>query len=372
MFNEQKLMEFLGKTPTEEVIDVSGLRGKSVLVTGAGGSIGSALCARLGSVGVKKLVLLDNNEYRLYEVHRKLQSIAVPVLGSYGDTSLVSSLVDVYGVSQVFHVGAYKHVPMVERNPVSAIRNNVFAASNLLDVCAASPVVEAITVISTDKAVRPTNLMGASKALVEQLALGNLKLKGRVRVVRFGNVLGSSGSVIPLFYEQIEAGLPVTVTHAQVDRYFMTVSQAVVLILQAHVMPCGVYVLSMGEAVKIVDIATRMIEDLGRDSEVVFVGLRPGEKLHEELTLGDGLRSTAHPEIMVANEPIPAWKTVLSAVNSLEALCSAGDIGGIRQVLQGAVGYSPVCGIVDDLWLQRYVYNVDALLDDCYKTPEAR
>lgn len=344
--------------------------GRSVLVTGAGGSIGSALARTLVVYGeVRTLLLVDNNEFRLYEVHRGMQSIAVPVLASYGQMPLIERLLQEYKVTDVLHVGAYKHVPMVERNPVMAVENNVLAAHRLFDACSRTGV-ERLTVVSTDKAVRPSSVMGATKAMVEHFARSQPQMEKKVRVVRFGNVLGSSGSVLPLFYEQITQGRPVTITDPEVDRYFMSVGQAVSLILHAHQKPAGVYVLDMGHPVKIVELAERLAYLLGRKFSMMVTGLRPGEKLHEELTLGENLHPTDHPKIKEAREPVFTRTALRAWQEKAEQAVFQHDVGALRDLLQ-ITGYVPVCGIVDDLWLKKYVYGAgDLLEEDCFKDTE--
>lgn len=366
------LEEVLGKTLPAEIVNWHlPFFGEAVVLTGAGGFIGSHLATALAASPVDCIVLVEQCEFALYEVHRQLQLIAplkkvVPVLASYGEDSTMRRVLGLFQPVMVIHAGAYKHVPMVERNPVNAVRNNVLAFNTLLQACIDFGT--SMLVVSSDKAVNPTNVMGATKKLVEDLALS---ADGLCRVVRFGNVMWSSGSVLPLFMEQLKAGRVVTVTDMNVDRYFMTVGQAVSLLLQCAPMYEGIYALNMGEPVKIVHMVESLAAQLGvTDYKIKVVGLRPGEKLHEELTLGRGLTPTKHPEILVATEEKMMYDTSLM-VSELGNAVADMDAGTIRSLLQKYVGgYEPMCGIMDDLWLHRNVLNVD--LEDCFApTPEA-
>ncbi len=301
------------------------ITGKAVLVTGAGGSIGSELCRQIAALQPGSLVLLDASEHALYQIHRLLQSVLgcelVPCLGSVGDAGLVSRLLAEHRIATVYHAAAYKHVPMVEANVLEGARNNVLGTLTLANA-AFDAGVETFVLISTDKAVRPTNIMGASKRWAELVVQGCARQAAaratgqRFCAVRFGNVLGSSGSVIPLFKEQIAQGGPVTVTDAEVTRYFMSIHEAVQLVIQTGSLASGgeVFLLDMGEPVRILDLARNMIRLAGYtvcdeanpqgDIEIAIVGLRPGEKLYEELLISStNAVSTAHPKIMKANEP---------------------------------------------------------------------
>ncbi|BDT78450.1 hypothetical protein PKF032_03380 [Polynucleobacter yangtzensis] len=314
---------------------------KVVLVSGAGGSIGSELCRQILAQKPKILVLFELNEYALYAIERELSQLTpslqiIPILGSVLDRGKLTRVFDQFGVQTVYHAAAYKHVPMIEMNPASGVLNNVFGTLNAVDAAYESKV-ETFVLVSTDKAVRPTNVMGCSKRIAELV----LQAKGlqaqeldmcstKLTMVRFGNVLGSSGSVVPVFREQIKRGGPITVTHPEIIRYFMTIPEAAQLVIQAGSMGEGgdVMVLDMGEPVKIVDLAKRMIhlsgfshKDDGNpdgDIEIHFTGLRPGEKLYEELLIGGNILHTSHPRIMRAAENALPWGELSPLLLELE------------------------------------------------------
>jgi FlaA1/EpsC-like NDP-sugar epimerase len=320
------------------------IRGRSVLVTGAGGSIGGELCRQIFALGPTKLFLVETNEYALYAIHRELtDAVAVsgdvraeliPILGSACDANRMSRVFAASQPQTVYHAAAYKHVPLVEQNVCEGIRNNVMSTW----VCgrlARDHGVSNFVLVSTDKAVRPTNVMGASKRLAELVlqAFAAEQSTTRFSMVRFGNVLGSSGSVVPLFRQQISNSGPVTVTHREVTRYFMTIPEAAQLVLQAGAMAKGgeVFVLDMAEPVRILDLACRMIELAGLrvrdernpdgDIDIVFTGLRPGEKLHEELLIGNKPVATDHPRVMMASEEFLPLELLVTKMNRLwEAL----------------------------------------------------
>jgi FlaA1/EpsC-like NDP-sugar epimerase len=384
-FQELDIEDLLGREPVTPDLHLlsKNLAHKVVLVTGAGGSIGSELCRQIVRERPQKLVLVEHNEYGLYAIHQELQllckehqlSVEVhPQLGSIRNLRRMRAIVERHRPHTVYHAAAYKHVPMVQENPSEGILNNVFGTLNVARV-AMEAGVEQFVLISTDKAVRPTNVMGASKRMAE-LALQALASAQNVDyapideqpegtpaqvlnrtcfcMVRFGNVLGSSGSVVPLFRKQLRAGGPLTVTHAQVTRYFMTIPEAAQLVLQAGAMGQGgdVFVLDMGKPVKIVDLARRMIRLSGLtvkddahasgDIAIQVVGLRPGEKLYEELLIGDNPETTDHPRIMKAHESFLPWEELLPHLLSLRAAAKGGDATGIQQVLSQLVsGYVP-------------------------------
>lgn len=322
---ELQIIDLLERAPIVTVLDRSAVGGKTVLVTGAGGSIGGELSRQILSLHPAKLVLFDHNEFSLYAIDDELRRLApqlkvlteiVPCLGSIRDHVRVRVLMDSHKPNLVYHAAAYKHVPLVESNPVEAATNNILGTA-IVAREAERAKVERFTLISTDKAVRPTNFMGASKRLAEQIIQGLAARPGQKTVfsmVRFGNVLGSSGSVVPLFRRQIASGGPLTVTHPEVIRYFMTIPEAVGLVLQSSQMAMGgeVFVLDMGEPVKIIDLARKMIRLAGHiertpdnpdgDIEIKIVGLRPGEKLYEELLIGNDPQRTSNPHIMMARE----------------------------------------------------------------------
>lgn len=337
------------------------IAGKCVLVTGAGGSIGAELCRQVLKHKPSRLLLWELSEFALYAIEQELKAAAsnvqlIPVLGSVLHEERMVSVMSHYGVDTVYHAAAYKHVPLVEWNPFEGVMNNAFGTLRAAKA-AVKAGVSTFVLISTDKAVRPTNVMGASKRLAE-LALQALAaepdMKTRFCMVRFGNVLGSSGSVVPLFRAQIARGGPVTVTHPEVTRYFMTIPEASQLVIQAGAMGAGgdVFVLDMGESVRIVDLARKMIRLSGMtvrepgepdgDIEIAYSGLRPGEKLYEELLIGSNVSGTSHPRIMRAMEshlPLPEYEDLML---SLREMARAYDVVSLKTTLARVVeGYSP-------------------------------
>nr|WP_249419400.1 nucleoside-diphosphate sugar epimerase/dehydratase [Hydrogenophilus thiooxidans] len=296
--------------------------GRSVMVTGAGGSIGSELCRQIALLGPKRLVLVEANEFALYRVQQELLemgfSALVPALGTVEDQPWLEGLLAQHRICTVFHAAAYKHVPLVEQNLISGVRNNVIGSARVVAACRAQGV-SRFVLISSDKAVHPSNVMGATKRWAELITLAAAhqeRARGNAYcVVRFGNVLGSSGSVVPLFQRQILRGGPITVTHPEVTRYFMSIHEAVELVLQASSIAQGgeVFLLDMGEPVAILDLARKLIRLAGLserteqnpdgDIEIIFTGLRPGEKLHETLVIGENVQPTQHPKIRRAIEP---------------------------------------------------------------------
>ena len=362
-FRELDVEDLLGReavTPQTGLLAGS-LRDQTILVTGAAGSIGSELCRQILHEQPARLLLLDHNEFGLYSLHRELQSWClaqgatvelVPVLASVVNRRRLDSLCARYRPDAVYHAAAYKHVPMVECNPSEGIGNNLFGTLNMAQAAQAAGVARFV-LVSTDKAVRPTNLMGASKRMAE-LALQALAAQAApgstcFSMVRFGNVLGSSGSVVPMFREQIARGGPLTVTHPEVTRYFMTIPEAAQLVLQAAVMASGgeVFVLEMGEPIRIVDLARRLVELSGlqvRDAQhpdgdiaFSFIGLRPGEKLYEELLIGDNPTPTTHPRIMKAHEDFIAWPELLGHLQQLQQAADAEDESAMRLILRHCV-----------------------------------
>ncbi len=315
------------------------LADETVLVTGAGGSIGSELCRQIARIGCRRLILVDHAETPLFEIERELVderrfAPSVPVLADVGDRAKMRRLLERYQPGVVFHAAAYKHVPLMEANPIESVRNNTLATKAMADV-AVELGVGRFVLVSTDKAVKPKTIMGQSKALCEWIveAYGRREdVPTRFVAVRFGNVLGSAGSVIPIFRRQIERGGPVTVTHPDMTRYFMTIPEAVSLVVQAGALGGRgeIFVLDMGEPVRIVDLARNMIllsgKEPGRDVAIEFVGARPGEKLHEELwSEEETVSSTDHPKIMLVTRPAvdPAW--LEAELAELERLAEAGD-----------------------------------------------
>jgi FlaA1/EpsC-like NDP-sugar epimerase len=352
------------------------IAGKTVLVTGAGGSIGSELCRQILFLRPTTLLLVEMSEFALYAIDAELrQKMAnepgldvriLPLLASVQDERRINSIMATWRPNTVYHAAAYKHVPLVEHNPAEGLRNNVFGTLTVAQAAEAHGVQDFV-LISTDKAVRPTNVMGTSKRLAE-MTLQALAAKGgttRFSMVRFGNVLGSSGSVVPLFRKQIKAGGPVTITHEEITRYFMTIPEAAQLVIQAGAMATGgeVFVLDMGDPVKIVDLARKMIEFSGlsvRDSntpegdiEIEVIGLRPGEKLYEELLIGENPVATNHPRIMKARETFLAWPDLKRELVSLSEGMDCGDVAFVRAKLTQIVReFTPDDDVVDWVHLE--------------------
>ncbi|MGR2956458.1 polysaccharide biosynthesis protein [Vibrio vulnificus] len=380
--------DLLGRDPVEPNPELmkANIHGKVVMVTGAGGSIGSELCRQIVRQKPKTLILFELSEYGLYEIDKELSGMVeamqleveiIPLLGSVQRINRLSATMRAFGVQTVYHAAAYKHVPLVEYNVVEGVRNNVFGTYYSAKA-AIEAGVESFVLISTDKAVRPTNVMGTSKRMAE-LALQALaakendKLNGtRFCMVRFGNVLGSSGSVIPLFKRQIEEGQAITVTHPDIIRYFMTIPEAAQLVIQAGAMGKGgdVFVLDMGEPVKIVDLAKNLIQLSGLevkssdnpngDIEIKFTGLRPGEKLYEELLIGDNVEGTDHERIMTANEQFLPLEEFNQILDNLDRACHEFDHETIRQILlETPTGFNPTDGIGDLVWNAKRKRNVD-------------
>ena len=348
--------DILGRSPVQ--LDHAGigrcLTGKTVAVTGAGGSIGSELCRQILRFTPAVLVLIESSEFNLHQIEQELRSESRfeglrSVLGRVQDRVLMANVFDRYRPQVVFHAAACKHVPIVELNPREGILNNVIGSLTMMDV-AEEYGVERFVQVSTDKAVRPTNVMGASKRVVEMALQARVPGKTRFMAVRFGNVLGSSGSVIPLFQRQIQAGGPVTVTHPDITRYFMMIPEACQLILQAGAMGEGgeIFILEMGTPIKIADMARDMIRLSGKvpeqDIQIVYTGLRPGEKLHEELiTQGEGIVATAHEKIMVLRREGPAAtdadsdRRIRSQIDQLVQTADSFEAGQVKTALQGIV-----------------------------------
>lgn len=351
------------------------ITGCSVLVTGAAGSIGSELCRQILFLKPSRLVLLDSSEYGLYTVENELLEIRatldrgedteiVALLGNVCNATLMEHTMRRFAVETVYHVAAYKQVPMVESNIVEGVQNNIFGTL-VSAQCAEKTGVRSFVLISTDKAVRPTNFMGATKRFAEQI-LQALAFKNSATcfsMVRFGNVLGSSGSVVPLFRKQISAGGPVTVTHPEVTRYFMTVQEAAQLVIQAGAMATGgdVFVLDMNEPIKIIDLARKMVHLMGYnvkdensyrgDIPIEYTGLRPGEKLFEELLIGESVTGTEHPKIMRAEEDALPWNELEHHLQELQIACRRMDLSAIRAILMTVVdGFCPKEGASSPLW----------------------
>lgn len=362
---ELDIDDLLGREPVSpnHILIGKNITDKVVLVTGAGGSIGSELCRQILAARPASLVLLDQSEFALYEIHQELTdklrptdiTQVVPVLASVRDESRLREIMESCRPHTVYHAAAYKHVPLVENNPIEGIRNNTLGTLMTAQAAAAVGVSDFV-LISTDKAVRPTNIMGASKRLAEMVlqAMSSQHSDTRFSMVRFGNVLGSSGSVVPKFRRQIREGGPITLTHSEITRYFMTISEAAQLVIQAGAMAKGgdVFVLDMGDPVKILDLATRMVElsgltlrDLNNpdgEIEIQITGLRPGEKLFEELLIGNDPSPTSHPRIMKAQEEFLEWSVLAQYLATLDQQLATKDIEGMKALLVELVsGYQP-------------------------------
>jgi FlaA1/EpsC-like NDP-sugar epimerase len=353
-----------------------------VLVTGAGGSIGSELCRQILTVNPAKLLLIEQSEFSLYAVHQELDEklaglsgsappVLVPLLASVQDHGRMREIMSTWAPDTVYHAAAYKHVPLVEHNPAEGIKNNVFGTLRTAQAALEHGVSDFV-LVSTDKAVRPTNIMGASKCLAE-MALQALAAEQRgaknfttFSMVRFGNVLGSSGSVVPKFRQQIRDGGPISLTHPDITRYFMTVPEASQLVIQAGAMGRGgdVFVLDMGEPIRIADLARRMIELSGLtvkdeenpdgDIEIEITGLRPGEKLFEELLIGENPEGTTHPRILRAREDFLPWQELEPKLKALELALSVNDVRLILAQLRELVaGYVPSENVVDWVLLEQ-------------------
>ena len=389
---EVDIADLLGRdaVPAQSDLLEHCIKDQSVLVTGAGGSIGSELCRQILALQPTTLLLFEHSEFNLYSILSELEqriareSLSVrllPILGSVRNQDKLLDVMKTWHVDTVYHAAAYKHVPMVEHNIAEGVLNNVIGTLNTAQAALQAGVANFV-LISTDKAVRPTNVMGSTKRLAE-LTLQALSRelapvmfgdktnvsrvnKTRFTMVRFGNVLGSSGSVIPLFHKQIKSGGPLTVTHPKITRYFMTIPEAAQLVIQAGSMGQGgdVFVLDMGEPVKIVELAEKMIHLSGLsvrsdknphgDIAVEFTGLRPGEKLYEELLIGDNVAATQHPMIMSANEDHLPWEVLKGKLTELLSAVERDDYARVRQLLRDTVsGYAPDGEIVDWIYQQR-------------------
>ena len=371
---ELDIDDLLGREPVmpNHILLSMNVRSKVVMVTGAGGSIGSELCRQIVAVGPSKLLLIEQSEFALYGIHQELEEklsgrdiVLVPLLATVQDKERMGEIMSTWHPDTVYHAAAYKHVPLVEHNPAEGIKNNVLGTLHTAQAAAENGVADFV-LISTDKAVRPTNIMGASKRLAEMVlqAMASTQPGTKFSMVRFGNVLGSSGSVVPKFRQQIRDGGPITLTHPDITRYFMTIPEASQLVIQAGAMARGgdVFVLDMGEPVKIMDLALRMIELSGLsvkddanpegDIEIATTGLRPGEKLYEELLIGDNPKPTSHARIMKAQEEFLPWAELQESLRSLDMALGVNDVSVIRLMLQKLVpGYTPSDEIVDWVYM---------------------
>ena len=386
---ELDIEDLLGRDPVppNPLMLARNITGKVVMVTGAGGSIGSELCRQIVKAGPAALLLVELTEFALYAIEQELQSVVldeqggdvrsvrlVPLLANVRDASRMDDILRTWKPHTVYHAAAYKHVPLVEHNPAEGVKNNVLGTLNTSQLAAAHGVSDFV-LISTDKAVRPTNVMGTSKRLAEMVLQAQAALlqgqvqgqggKTRFSMVRFGNVLGSSGSVVPLFRKQIKDGGPITLTDERITRYFMTIPEAAQLVIQAGAMASGgdVFVLDMGEPVKIIDLAKRMVELSGLalkdeanpngDIAIAVTGLRPGEKLYEELLIGDNPLPTSHPRIMKAHEDFLPWDELQGKLGGLGLVLDANDVPLIRTLLKDLVpGYQLDGEVVDWVWME--------------------
>lgn len=385
------IADLLGRdaVPPNEELFARCIQDQVVMVTGAGGSIGSELCRQIVGSGATTLILFEHSEYNLYSIQMELEQMIarqhlplrlIPILGSIRNPRRLLDVMQAWKVNTVYHAAAYKHVPMVEHNVAEGIYNNLMGTLYTAQAAIQAGVMNFV-LVSTDKAVRPTNVMGSTKRLAEMVlqALSReqqvqlfgdasgavLENRTRFTMVRFGNVLGSSGSVIPLFQQQIARGGPVTVTHPNITRYFMTIPEAAQLVIQAGSMGAGgdVFVLDMGEPVKIVELAQKKIRLSGftvkdennpmGDIEIQFTGLRPGEKLYEELLIGENVIETEHSKIMRANEEFVPWAQLCEEIRRIHQALEQEDYLRVREILLKTVsGYKPSSDIVDLLYLE--------------------
>ena len=375
---EVDIADLLSRDPIEPDQNLlhANIAGKNVMVTGAGGTIGSELCRQIINLRPAKLILFELNEFALYSIEKELnhaislipvvnQIEIIPILGSVAEKSRAINVCKALNVQTIYHAAAYKHVPLVEKNPGEAIKNNILGTLNIA-MAAIAANVETFVLISTDKAVRPSSIMGATKRFAELILQGLSMEKGhstRFTMVRFGNVLGSSGSVIPLFREQIARGGPVTVTDSRIIRYFMTIPEAAQLVVQAGAMGQGgdVFVLDMGNPIRVLDLAKQMIHLSGLEIkdemhpegeiEISFTGIRPGEKLFEELLIGNNVSETAHCRIMRDEDEIVSWQGLKRSLDQLKFALEKNDIPAMRKILQQSIsGFVPQCEVNDILW----------------------
>ena len=374
---EVDITDLLGRYEVEAKHNLinANIKDKVVLITGAGGSIGSEISRQSIKNGASKILLLDSNEYALYSIKNEIETLSeshevYSILASVNNKKRIIQVCNAFGVDTIYHAAAYKHVPLVEENPFEAVQNNIFGTLS----CALAAIesnVDTFVLVSTDKAVRPTNIMGATKRFAE-LILQSLSVdcKTRMTMVRFGNVIGSSGSAIPLFQQQIKNGGPVTVTHREVTRYFMSIPEAAQLVIQAGAMGKGgdVFVLDMGEPVEIYELAKRLINLSGMevkdeknpngDIEIVFTGLRPGEKLYEELLIGDNVSETDHKQILRAEEISMSSKELDRHLDSLKKAEENADVSLLIDILKKVVsGFSPEENVIDIVHQQSLTKN---------------
>jgi len=376
---ELDIYDLLGREPVapNDALLAKDIRSKVIMVTGAGGSIGSELCRQIINVSPRALLLIDHSEFALYKIHEELKSkhlgdiTLVPMLASVHDLERMREIMVTWNPNTIYHSAAYKHVPLVEHNVTEGMKNNVLGTLRTAQA-AAETGVSSFVLISTDKAVRPTNIMGASKRLAEMIlqALATETSATKFSMVRFGNVLGSSGSVVPKFRQQIQTGGPITVTDPRIVRYFMTIREASQLVIQAGAMAQGgdVFVLDMGEPIKIIELARRMVELSGLsvkdnsnsdgDIEVKTTGLRPGEKLYEELLIGNNTEATLHPKIIKADENFIPWRDLQDHLSAIERALRSNDVNLLREIIEELVtDFKPDDEIVDWVYKQKFFRN---------------
>ena len=379
-FLELNIDDLLGRIQVEpyEKLMKKNIFGKTIMVTGAGGSIGSELCRQIIRYGPRRILLIELSEYALYLIHSELENSnnqlieVIPLIASVQDSQRIREIISIWNPETIYHAAAYKHVPIVEHNLAEGIKNNLFGTFEFAKIALKFKVPNFVFV-STDKAVRPTNIMGATKRMAElslqalnDKVIANKDNKTKFSIVRFGNVLDSSGSVIPKFRDQIKNGGPITLTHKDITRYFMTITEASQLVIQAGAMAEGgdVFVLDMGEPIKIYDLAKRMIELSGKsllstkniqgNIEIQITGLRPGEKLYEELLLSDNPIKTQHPKIFRSKEPFIEYKKLIDELDNLNKLINENDLENIVLKLKSLVSdYEPNSDIVDYTYMKK-------------------
>ena len=373
---EVEVSDLLGRYEVEPHTDLinRNIKNKTVLITGAGGSIGSEISRQITKYNAKKVILLDSNEFALFEIKKEIESYDLDievfsVLANITNKNKVLEVCKTFKVNTIYHAAAYKHVSLVEENPFEAVFNNIFGT----EVCVKAAIetgVETFVLVSTDKAVRPTNIMGATKRfsemILQALSKETSNSNTRMTMVRFGNVIGSSGSAIPLFQKQIKDGGPLTVTHKEVTRFFMSIPEAAELVIQAGALGQGgdVFLLDMGQPIKIIDLAKRLISLSGMelkdesnphgDIEIIFTGLKPGEKLFEELLIGDNVNKTKHKQIFRAEEDFLTKEKIYEYLDSLKQAGLANDVAKLKEILEEAIpGFDPEEEIVDVVYLQK-------------------
>ena len=381
-FIDLEIDDLLGRIPVEpfQSLMTKNISSKTILVTGAGGSIGRELCLQIIKYNPKKILLVEISEYALYSIHEELEEYGnidtkvIPLIGSVQDCQRMERIISIFKPETVYHAAAYKHVPIVEHNLIEGLKNNLLGTYTLAKI-SLDKNVNNFVFISTDKAVRPTNIMGATKRLAElslqalnekHAILSNSKIKTKFSIVRFGNVLDSSGSVIPKFRDQIKNGGPITLTHKDITRYFMTITEAAQLVIQAGSLAKGgdVFVLDMGDPIKIYDLALRMIElsgftlknssNLNGDIEIKITGLRPGEKLYEELLLSKNPIKTTHPKIYRSKEPYILYEELVKEIDLLKVFIEDNDLEKILITLKKLViDYFPSSKIIDHTFVKK-------------------